>query len=93
MANTEDKTAEASKPAIDRNAPIAGKVGKPNTTQEAVIDKAQAMRDGKDPEFVERMEEIEHSKRHVKVERDGETLRVHPDTVEAHINAGWKLAD
>ena len=91
MTQKDQKEADASKPAVDRNAPIVGNNAKPNTTQEAVIEKAQAMRDGTDPELVERLEEIEDTKKLVKVTRDGDVLRVHPSTVKAHVDAGWKL--
>ncbi len=91
MTQKDQKDADATKPAVDRNAPIVGKPPQPNTTQEAVIEKAQAMRDGADPELVERLEELEDTKKLVKVTRDGDTLRVHPSTVQAHVDAGWKL--
>ena len=90
MAQNDSK--EDSKPAIDRNAPVTGKPGEPNTTKGALIEKAQAMVSGEDPQIVEIVDELEGTKKMVKVEKDGETLKVHPTTLQDHINAGWKLA-
>lgn len=63
----------------------------PNKEKE--LKKAQAMLDGRDPEFVEMLDEAKDGKKMLTVRKDGETLRVHPSTLEAHLAAGWAFVD
>lgn len=60
--------------------------------REKDLKKARAILDGRDPEVVELIEAVKDDGGFVKVVKDGKSLDVHPDTVDAHLAAGWEIA-
>lgn len=61
--------------------------------REKDVAKAQAMCEGKDPEFVEFVDELEAGKKLVEVEKDGETLKVAPAALADHLGLGWTIVE
>ncbi len=57
------------------------------------LKKARAMLEGKDPKVVEAVDQIKADDGLVKVVKGGKSLDVHPDAVDAHLAAGWRVDD
>lgn len=62
-------------------------------SKEEEVEKARAMLEGRDPEVVELIDELKEADKLVEVAKDGETIRVNPDTLDAHMAAGWRIVD
>lgn len=61
--------------------------------REKDVAKAQAMCEGKDPEFVEFVDELEAGDKMVEVAKDGDTLKVAPAAMADHLRLGWRIVD
>jgi len=62
----------------------------PNRDKE--LKKAQAVLMGQDPDFVDLVGDMKESKKLIKVAKGGRTISVHPDTLDAHFAAGWRIS-